>query len=364
MKQIKRLIPLVLAVVMLFGSVSLAAGTQTPAPMQTMVPEKVDGTVAGTVIHVEDNDIVVNMDNGNTVMFMLNYLHVTDAAVGDKVSVDYSGDVLDAPEAVTITITEKAQPDQQLSGTVMAFDDTRVFVTISSKNVFGFTLDKDTTITGASKTLASGDEVTVTYTGALDSVPYAKDVNITKVAKTAANDAKLQNKTLDGSVRSLSSSKITIHTNSGKNYTFKIDGTTQVTGDYSLETGCRVRVTYDGYAAKSPLAKIIKVLSPSDPTPPSPSYHTTTGYVESFLGVFLSLDNGMIFDCSGASYGGNSDGEVADKAKVTYYTSDDGVNHATKVVFTAIDYDPVPAPDPEPDPDPDPVPDVYGLLAE
>lgn len=361
MKSIKRIFPIMLAILLLFGSVSLAAA-DTAQPAQTMVPEKVDGTVAGTVIHVEENDIIINMDNGNTVMFMLNYLHVTDAAVGDKVSIDYSGDVLDAPEAVTITVTERAQPDQQLSGTVMAFDDTRVFVTISSSNVFGFTLDKDTTITGAAKTLANGDVVIVTYTGALDSIPYAKDVNITTVAKTAAKDAKLQNKTLDGYVRSLSSTKITIHTNSGKNYSFKMDGTTQVTGDYSLETGCKVRVTYDGYAAKSPLAKIVKVLSPADPTPPSPSYHTTTGYVESFLGVFLSLDNGMIFDCTGASYGGNSDGDVADKAKVTYYTSDDGVNHATKVVFTAIDFDPVPAPDPEPDPDP--IPDVDGGLAE
>lgn len=348
MKGLKKVFLLLLAFCMMLGATSLAAEAPAATPSQTMIPAKVDGTVAGTVIHVEENDIVVNMENGNTIMFMLNYLHVTDAAVGDEVSVDYSGSVLDAPEAVNIIVTKKAQQDQTLSGNVMAFDDTRVFVSIASGNVFGFAIDASTTVTGAAKVLAADDAVTVTYTGALDSIPYAKDVNITAVAKTASKDAKLKNKTLDGYVSALSSSKLTIHTNSGKNYSFKITGDTQVTGSYSLESGCKVRVTYDGYASKTPPAKIIKVLSVPDPTPPSPTYHTTSGTVESFYGVFLSLTNGTVFDCSGASYGGDSDGESGDKAKVTYYIDDDGVYHATKVVFTLVYYDPEPEPDPEP----------------
>lgn len=344
---------MLLAICMLLGTTSLAAEA-TPAPAQTMVPEKVAGTVTGTVIHVEENDIVVNMDNGNTIMFMMNYLHVTDADVGDKVSIDYSGSVLDAPEAVTIIVTEKAQKEQTLSGTVMSFDESRVFVSISSGNVFGFTLDKQTAVTGKAKALADNDAVTITYLGELDSIPYAKGIEITAVGKAVKKsaDEKLQNKTLDGYVKALSDSKITVHTNSGKNYSFQITGDTQVTGSYSLENGSKVRVTYDGYASKTPPAKIIKVLSPADPTPPSPVYHTTSGTVESFYGVFLSLTNGTVFDCSGASYGGDSDGEEGDKAKVTYYIGDDGVYHATKVVFTSVDYDPVPIPEPDPDPEP------------
>lgn len=361
MKFLKKALVCLLAACMMLGATSLAATEPTAAPTQTMIPQKVDGTAAGTVVLVDDNDIVINMENGNSIMFMLNYLHTTDAAAGDKVSIEYSGDVLDAPEAVTITITEKALQNQTLSGTVMAYDEARVFITISSKNVFGFTIDKNTTVTGKAKALAVDDEVVVTYTGALDAVPYAVDINVTTVAKTSEKDAKLKNKTLDGYVTALSGTKLTLHTNSGKHYSFKITSATQITGSYDLDVGCKVRVTYDGYASKTPDAKIIKVLSVPDPTPPSPKYHTTTGVVDSFYGVFLTLSNGMSFDCTGASYGGNSDGQEGDTAKVTYYCGDDGVYHATKVVFTAEGYIPDPVPNPNPDPDPDPDPFVDGI---
>ena len=352
---LKKTLVLLLAASLLPDVASLAASEPAATPSQTMIPVKVSGTVAGTVIHVEENDIVVNMDNGNTVLFMLNYLHITDAAVGDKVSVEYSGDVLDAPEAVTITVTEKAQQDLTISGTVMAYDDSRVFVAISSGNVFGFTLDKETVISGKAKKLTEGDAVTVTYLGQLDAIPYAKGIEVTTVAKAVKKTAeeKLQNKTLDGYVRALSDSKLTVHTNSGKNYSFTISGDTKVIDSYSLEKGAKVRVTYDGYASKTPPAKVIKVQAPPDPTPPSPKYLTTSGTVESMLGIFLSLTNGATFDCSGASFGGNSDGQEGDKAKVTYYVDDDGVYHATKVTFTAIDLEEEILPMPEPDPDPD-----------
>ena len=353
MKILKSTIAVLLALTMLFGTVSLAAAEPTAAPAQTMIPEKIAGTVTGTVLHVEENDIVINMDNGNTVMFMLNYLHVTDAAVGDTVSIDYSGDVLDAPEAINIVVTKKAVEAQTLSGTIMSFDDKRVFVTISSGNVFGFTFDKSTVITGKATALAEGDGATVTYTGQLDSIPHASAIEITSVAKTPKKaDEKLKNKTLDGYVTALSSSRITIHTNSGKNYSFQITAATQITGSYSLEVGSKVRVTYDGYASKTPAAKIIKVLSPVDPTPPKPVYHTTSGFVDSFLGIFLTLTNGNTFNCTYASYGGDSDGEEGDSAKITYYIGDDGVYYATKVIFRTVYLDP--APEPEPDPDPDP----------
>ena len=309
----------------------------------------VTGSAEGTVLAIAPNDITINMKNGNTINFMMNYITETDAMVGDEVTIAYSGDILNRPEAVTITVTEKAQQDQEISGTVMSYDDTRVFIAISSGNVFGFTLDKDSTVTGKAKTLNEGDVVTVTYQGELDAIPYAKNVEITTVAKAVKKSAedKLKNKTLDGYVTALSDSKLTIHTNSGKNYSFKLTNDTKVTGNYSLEKGSKVRVTSDGYASKTPPAKIVKVLSPADPTPPKPDHHTTSGVVDSFYGVFLTLTNGSAFNCTYASYGGNSDGEEGDKAKVTYYIGDDGVYYATKVVFTAQDL----SPDPEPEPD-------------
>ena len=334
----------------------------TPAPAvsanPTLVPAKVDGTVSGVVVHVEENDIVINMNNGNTILFMMNYLHVTDAAIGDTVDIEYSGNIADSPEAVSIVVTKKAQDNLSVSGELMMHDSTRVFVEISSQNVFGFTVTKDTTVTGVAKTLNDGDTVTVTYSGSLDSIPHALNIEITKAStkKAASTDSKDNptNKHLDGYITYLTDRKLTLHTNSGHSYSFHLTGKTDYTGSYALENGCKVRVTYDGYAGKGPDAKIVHVIAPPDPNPPEPKYHTTSGIVDAFYGVFLTLTNGEGFNVVGASISGNSDGEPGDKARVTYYVGEDGAYYATNVVFTAqIYYAPGPVIDPDPDPEPE-----------
>ena len=367
MKSLKLGIAFLLALVMLFGATGVASAatnaTATPKPSQTLVPAKVDGEVEGTVLQVEDNDIIINMDNGNTIMFMLNYLDTTDAVAGDKVKIEYSGSVLDAPEAVTITVTEKIIKDQTLSGTIMTFDDNRLFVKISSENVFGFVKDKRTVVSGARTTLADDDEVTVTYTGELNGIPYAAEINITKAAAKAASkgssskSSKTTNKTLDGHIDALSSTSVTVHTNSGKLYTFGITSSTKVTGNYTMEVGGRIRVTYDGYASNSPNAKAIKVLSPNDPTPVTPvgpTMHTISGMtVISYDGETLEIANGSQFDCREARISGTGSGAWGDTAKITYYTAENGVNYATKIVFSMADYEQHEQFDPDPEYDPD-----------
>ena len=356
---------LVLALVLGLCGFAFAANEDTAAastsPNPTLAPAVVAGSVSGTVVHVEENDIVINMDNGNTILFMLNYLHTTDAAIGDTVTIEYSGDIVDLPEAVSITVTKKAVDGLSISGTLMMHDANRIFVEISSQSVFGFTVSGDTTITGVATELNDGDAVKVTYSGALDSIPHAINIEIVTATqkKAAASTDKKDNpvnKHLDGYVTALSSRRLTLHTNSGHSYSFKLVDSTDYTGSYALEEGCKVRVTYDGYAGKGPDAKIVKVIAPPDPNPPSPTYHTTTGIVDSFYGVFLTLENGEGFNVAGASFSGNSSGEPGDKAKITYYCDSDGTLRAVSVVFTAQIYyapgpviDPVPEPDPEPD---------------
>ncbi len=363
MKKTTKWIALVLVVCMVLGLAGFSAAegsdAQADTPKPTLAPAEVKGTVTGTVVHVEDNDIVINMDNGNTIQFMLNYLHTTDAVIGDRVQIEYSGDIIDQPEAVSITVTKKAIDGLSISGTLMLHDATRIFVEISSQSVFGFTVSGDTTISGVAGALNDGDEVRVTYSGALDSIPHAINIEITKATeKKASADKKTDNPTnkhLDGYVTALSGTRLTLHTNSGHSYSFKLVSSTDYTGMYTLEEGCKVRVTYDGYAGKGPNAKVVKVIAPPDPNPPSPVYHTTSGIVENYYGVFLTLSNGEGFNVAGASFSGNSSGEPGDNARITYYCDDDGTMRAVSVVFTAqIYYAPGPVIDPVPEPEPEP----------
>ena len=332
--------------------VPAAAATQAPAA-QGDAPAAVTGSVEGTVLAIADNDITVNLTNGNTINFMMSNIPATDAVIGDKVTIEYSGDVANRPEAVSITVTEKS-PAQTLTGTVFMHDATSIFVVISSQQVFGFVLNQDTVITGAVDYVVVGDTVVLTYDGDLYDVPTAVQINVTEAVrdrteKTAAPQEDPVDKTLDGYVTNVTAAKLTIRTSLNKTYSFKLGGSTRVTGPYTLTTGARVTVYYDGYATKTPLAKAVYVYAPANPNPtatPAPSTKTANGYVDSFGGMYLQLTSGIGFDCAYATYSGNSDGQPGDQARVSYYTGSDGMNYATYITFTAVTPAPTPIPEP------------------
>ena len=345
------------------SAVATTAEPSAPAAESGMPDVTVSGSAEGTVLAIAPNDITINMKNGNTINFMMNYISETEAVVGDEVKVEYSGDILNRPEAVTVTVTEKS-PAQTLSGTVFLHDQSSVYVEISSQQVFGFVLNKDTVINGAADYVVTGDAVMLTYDGDLYDTPTAVQITITDAVKnrseqaqptkaTAKPAADATNKTLDGVVKSVSATKLTMLTSRSKSYSFKINGDTRVTGNYALAAGARVTVYYDGYAAKSPLAKAIYVYAPADPNPtatPKPATKTASGYVDSFGGMYLSLTSGIGFDCAYATYSGNSDGRAGDAARVSYYVGSDGMNYATYITFTAVTPDPTPIPKPTPGP--------------
>ncbi len=336
---------------------ALAAVANTPAP--TPVPSTTDatetvlpaatitGTIEGTVVDVEANDIVINMANGNTISFMMNYITDTEAHTGDKVTIEYSGDVTDRPEAITITVTE-AVLRQCISGEVLIHSKESVFVQITSQEIYGFVLTADTKVIGLADAIAMGDLVTVDYEGDLHGTPVATQIEITTAVKdrkeTPVEVDNLSNKVLEGQVSRLSNKAVSIRSAKGKTYTFKRNNSTKVSGNYTLEVGARISVTYDGYAGKSPAAKSIYVIAPKDPTPTSTPTRskTASGTVTGFGGMYLQLSSGIGFDCAYATYGGNSSGNEGDSAKVTYYVGDDGMNYATRVIFNA----PQPAPKP------------------
>ena len=304
----------------------------TPAPVE---PPKVVGTAKGVVAHVGDNEIVINMDNGNTITFTMTYLAETAAKAGDQVEIAYSGELTDAPETMNVTVLTPVV--QTISGDLVQFDKTSVYVLTASNMVYSFIMNADTKITGKAAQLAVPDTVTLTYTGDLmGDNATATEINITE-AVAPAKEENTENKHLTGWVTALRSKTFSIETSKGRTWTFHKDDTTRITGSYAFEEGAKVTVTYDGYASEQPVAKTVKVVAPPDPTPPKPTYHTVSGTVASCYGVFLNLTNGYGFNISGASISGDSDGAPGDQARVTYY-EEDGVLYATKVKFTAVDY--------------------------
>ncbi|MEG1525314.1 MAG: hypothetical protein RRZ24_09990 [Clostridia bacterium] len=308
-----------------------------------MPAAKIAGTVTGIVASVDGNQIVINLANGNTLVFLMSYLQATQAVLGDEVKIGYSGDVTNHPEAMTIEVTKPAPT--AIGGAIAQFDSTSVYVTISTGNVFGFVLDAKTKITGADNKLKNGDVVMVYYQGTLANLPKATEINIVTVAK---DEKKIpMDKTLDGWVTKLGTKSFTIQCNNGKTWTFQKNATSKITGDYPFENACKVVVTYDGYASNSPVAKVITVIAPLDPTPPTPVYTTVSGTIVSIIDGYLSLTDGTGYYIMDADISGDLDAGVGDKATVTY-CSNGGIFFVVRVVLESVGDSPVPRPLVEP----------------
>lgn len=326
---------------------------------QEVIPAVESGTVDGTVVSVQDNSIIINMENGNTFTFTMTYIDKTEATAGDKVRISYSGSVLENPEALTITVTYKAEAAAlTMSGYVTEFDKSNLFIKTKSGNVYGFAIDSATKYTGKATEAKVGNEVTITYTGDVVSSPKASEVNTTKANTREIEDA-LKNKTLNGVVTKLKSGSFTMHAENGHDYTFKKSSSTKISGSYKLAKGTSVKVTYDGYASDSPLAKKIDVYAPADPTPAKPTptpapkpttapetlttvVGTVTRHNGSSLEMVTDYNVGYAFSTAGAIITGDSNGNIGDYAAVTYKVSGSNVI-VTKVIFRAV-YKPTTAP--------------------
>ena len=371
MKNVLRLIAVVCVCCFVFGCASKPAqpveetvapveepaAEVTPAPTEAPTPEPVKADISiegeelpyisGTVLAVGENDITVQMDNGNTFNFVMNRIDETIAQTGDEVSVYYLGDLTNCPEAMVINVT-KVDPVQSITGTVLQHDASTVFIEIGSSDVLGFSLTKDTNITGVSDIIMAGDTVDITFDGDLLSNPVATQIEVLTVGASNRKDdteetSNTVNKHLNGTIFDVSSSKLVLKTSTEKTYTFRLTADTKYVfsnGISALRKGLRVRITYDGFASKNPNAKEVEVVSSISPTPTHSSKHTTftvSGIVESFGGMWLSLSNGYGFDVSYASYGGSGKRVPGEYATVTYYHAD-GIRYATKIVFEPVIY--------------------------
>lgn len=337
-----------------------ANGNPLSPAASTPLPVVIAGSVKGTVVDIQPNTLVLQLENNNTLQFLLSTIATPDANVGDVVEIAYSGNILDDPEAVTISVITAAPeetdaPATSVSGSVMQHTKNSVFVMTTSNNVFGFIIDGNTAFKGQSTSLKSGNQVTVTYTGDLANAPLATVIETTSVNPDAERTAKPEpeepvDKTLKGTVTSLTTKRVSLYSDTGHSYTFQRDGSTIVTGNYMLEYGCRIRVLYDGYASQEPLARRIDVLAPPDPTPPEPTPYkpvkrTINGYVSMTAGnaLVVEADNGNEYSFLLRAPSISGDIVVGYRITVTYLIEEDGTYNATKIVTSPpVVYEPDP----------------------
>ena len=302
-----------------------------------------------TVASVGDGQIVVNAEDGSTLQFSTVSLGDPGVRPGDVVDIEYRGDLLDVPEATSVTIVQAYAASTQVSGTVSMFDKKSVFVLASDGMVYGFNIDTNTQYSGQSTTLKNGNTVTITYSGELSGSPLATGIETTAVSaapvqptqETDPGDSSLQNKRLAGTVTDYSQGYyVTITTSTGHVFTFGITGNTVISEYYVLEVGARIRVTYDGYASNSPNAKKIQVLSLRQDNPdPSPALYTMEGtlnmYASGYLSISTASGNLQEFTLTGDTRLVNVEYCIQNyPVRVTYYGDEGGYKVATKVVFS------------------------------
>ena len=315
----------------------------TPA-VSTPLPVVNVSKVTGKVADIQANTILVQLDNSNTLQFMLSNIKTPEAKVGDEVEISYSGNPLDAPEAISITVIASAPAAPTISGTVFRYTKQSVFVQIADSNLFGFVIDANTAFKGQSQTLKTGNQVTVIYSGELSNAPVATIIDTTTVSsepESTAEPSDPVNKSLRGTVTDLTSKRVSVRTDTGHDYTFRRDGSTVMTGNYALQYGSYIRVHYDGYASKGPLAKRIDVLSPPDPTPPDPTPYVPTTYTISGT-IIMTAGNALAVRANnGSEYSfllrsPSISGDVVEGygVSVTYRVESDGSLNATRIVTT------------------------------
>ncbi|MDO5112488.1 MAG: hypothetical protein Q4E65_09295, partial [Clostridia bacterium] len=251
-----------------------AAENAEPLPPTPTPTDKLpEGYITGTVVCLYKNAIVVNVSN-TTFVFMLTLHPDVDAQPGDIVTVHYVGDTALSPEAVSVIKQSAKPPVPAVSGIVTKHDreNYNLFLQTVTGNRYIFALTEDTYYDGDEEAGGpnEGDTVKLTYTGDLLDIPIVTDIQTLSIA----DEGPLANRTIRGEVTAYNASSITILAPDGYSYTFPITDRTIIEGRYELTVGSTVRITFDGYAARHPNAKIIDVLAPKYVPTARPTYAT------------------------------------------------------------------------------------------
>ena len=319
----KKIVSVLLALLFLLGMSVPAMAEDVQLPI-----------FSGIVTDLTEESITVVSAYGSTLTFKLDDPELEVPAIGSLVDVAYTGDISTMASVNAITVVNEAKI-KSMNGTVSAVETDKLTVKPSKGNTVTVNLIASTTVTGKAKTYKEGDTVTVTYaecTQFMTTVNLAVNVEVTKVKqeKKANDDDSLTNKKLTGVVVALEHGNyISVRTSKGKLWTFKLYSRTAFPSKKTLELGCTVTITYDGYASNRPYAKKVNVTKTKTETERGKTYKKS-GTVEFFEGMEIGLTNGFSADVAYAKHSGKGDRVPGRKVTVYYYVSN-GRNYATKI---------------------------------
>ena len=167
--------------------------------------EKEKKTIRGTVSEVSEKSLVISVDSAHAARFIINKETKIDGddkkvKVGDKVKLEYTGDVMKNPVAVSIKIQRDKNKKYFIMDGVVAGASKDKIVVQTSKKKYTFKIVGETRIENKNY-MKAGHKTTITYMGELDKNPVAasifcsKDTVTEQEKKTAAKKSTKKEKT-------------------------------------------------------------------------------------------------------------------------------------------------------------------------
>jgi hypothetical protein len=205
---------------------------------------------AGELVDVTKDSLTL-ADNKLSVTFQIDndsYI-VGDLSKGDKVELTYLGDISEYPYADVVAVVEEAQETKTsvIHGMISELSGRTVLLSIDSAHAYRFVVTESTEIVGAAKDIAVGDQVDVTYQGAIDKQPDALRVNVVKRSDGRAY-------VINGTVAEVGNNSVTLDTGAAK-YTFAASSATKYYGEKPAK-GYSAEITYTGNLTDKPEAVV------------------------------------------------------------------------------------------------------------
>jgi len=305
-----------------------------------------DLTFNGQVVDVTDKAVTVT-GKSLTVSFTINDETEIkgELSKGDEVALVYMGDLNEYPYASVINVSKEADkvPEKTVvSGTVTEFTEKSMLVAIDSSTSYRFELDKNTSVTGASKYVRVGDTVKITFEGDVKSSPKASNIDIVK-EKSEKTEIRLVN----GTIESVAKNYVTLNTGK-KVYMIQTGKNTKYTGDKPAK-GYKSEIQYTGTLSSGKAQAINIYCVKQAPTP--------TVYKVTFVDGFgKTLKTVKVEKGKAASAPANPQ-----HSGYKFKGWDKSFNKVTKdMTVTALwekEAKPAPAPTPAPTPEPEPKPE-------
>ncbi|MDO4869760.1 MAG: hypothetical protein Q4A65_05715 [Bacillota bacterium] len=127
-------------------------------------------TVTGTVSEINKDSLLISMDSAGAHRFKLNLDELTNTekvniALGDRVTIAYTGDLDDKPTIRRITIQQKAKDEtvHVIDGTIKKVSGATIILT-TGKKTYTVVMNGDTAVKGRSF-ITKGTKATITYKG-------------------------------------------------------------------------------------------------------------------------------------------------------------------------------------------------------